>query len=83
MLTNDGHPVDRPVAASIFGREGVPVEARCICHALRLMKEVFPFIIWEAATLPVSSSVLSSMVKETDVVVRLFERPNLGIDEVI
>ena len=72
MLANDRHTVNGSVTSAVFSGEGVAVEAGRISHALCLVEKVFPLVVWKAATFPIGTGIFSSMIKEPDVVIRLF-----------
>ena len=73
VLANDRHTVNGAVTSTVFSREGVAVEAGRISQRC-LVEKVFPLVVWKAAVLPIGTGIFSSMIKEPDVVIRLFQR---------
>src|SRR4051794_34709163 len=83
MLANHSHSEVRAVLAAVLLRERVAVMPGGVGAAAGLAQQRLPFEIGQAAAFPVGAGVLATMIEETDVVVREFERSYLTLDEVV
>src|SRR5580698_10163457 len=69
-----------PLAAPLH-RPGVAQMPGGVGASARFAQQLFPLFARQAARVPVGAGVLAPAVEETDVVVLLLQRPDLGLDE--
>src|SRR5215467_6272069 len=81
MLADDRHAEVAAVLAAVLGWKCVALVPRRIGPAHRLAQQCLPVPAWKAAAVPVGTGVLAAVVEEPDVVVGLFEWPDLAGDK--
>ena len=81
VLADNGHAQVATVAATELGGEWVVEYAGLDGQVLGLAQQVFPFLVGQALPVPVGAGVLTPVIEETDVVVFLFQRFDLVLDE--
>src|SRR5581483_12507653 len=77
------HPEVGAVASAVLPGQGVAVMARAVGAPAHLGQQFLPFLAREAAIFEVGPGPFAAMVKEADVVVFAFERPDLALDEIV
>ncbi len=83
MLADDRHAEVRAVLAAVRLRERIPIVTGVVGEFARLREQRLPILGRQAAAIPVGARVFAAMVEEADVVVRIFERLDLALDEVV
>ena len=83
VLPDHRHAQIGPVPAAVLGRERIPVMPGRVGTPLRLMQQFLPLPARQAAPVPVGPGILTPVVEETDVVILLLQRPDLGLDELV
>jgi nucleoid DNA-binding protein len=88
MFSDHGHPEVCSaagvfiLAAKLFG-EAEAVEASFVGKLLAFDEEIFPFVAWETAFIPVGARVFAAMVEEAVVVVLTLEGVDFVLDELV
>src|SRR5690606_156400 len=54
-----------------------------VSHAPRLAQQILPLMPGKPALVPIRACMLAAVVEETDIVVPLLQRPDLGLDEAV
>ena len=82
-LPDDGHAQVAAIRAAEVGGQPPAEEPRTIRPAPHLTQQLVPLLPRDPSPLEVSAGPLTAVVEEADVVVLVFQRPDLGLDEVV
>ncbi len=83
MLANDRHAeIGAVLAAELLGQRIAEMPG-LVGAALGFAEQFLPFGTWQALIVEIGARPFTAMVEEADIVVLLFERPDLVFDELI
>lgn len=83
VLADHGHTEVGAVTTAVLGGEGVAVVAGGIGASAGFGEQFLPVPAREPAAFPVGAGVFPAVVEEADIVVGLFERDDLLLDEIV
>ena len=83
VLADHGHAEVGALLSAVLLRERVAVVAGRVGASAGLAQQRLPLLVGKSAAVPVGAGVLAAVVEEADVVVLLFERLDLTLDELV
>ena len=83
VFADNRHAEVRAIAAAVALRQRVAQQARLVGAAAHLGEQVLPVLARHTTIFEIRAGVFTAVVEEAHIVVLLFERLDLGVDEVI
>ena len=83
MLADHGHPEVGAVLAAVALRDREAQMAGVVGEILGLAQQRFPFVPRQPAIVEIGARPFAAVVEEADVVVGLFQRLDLALDEAV